>query len=89
MIFRKEAVNNKIWQGRAIAIPGTPLWLVMSVSVLFIFVIFVFSITGNYTRRIKVEGEVSSYPPNGVFIFKRARCGGRTVCQRRTKYKGR
>ena len=62
MIFRKEAVNNKVWQGRAIAIPGTPLWLVMSVSALFIFVLFVFSITGNYTRRIKVEGEVSSYP---------------------------
>jgi membrane fusion protein len=62
MVFRKEAVNNKIWQGRAIAIRGAPFGLVMSVCILFIVALLVFSITGNYTRRIKVAGEISTYP---------------------------
>lgn len=63
-MFRQEAVeNHKMkWRGRALLLPGIPLWLIAGVSLLFITLFLVFVITSTYTRRINVTGEISTYP---------------------------
>ncbi|MDY0927730.1 HlyD family secretion protein [Enterobacter sp. CFBP8995] len=50
------------WRGRALLLPGIPFWLIAGVSLFFITFFLVFVITGTYTRRINVTGEISTYP---------------------------
>ena len=63
-MFRKEALENRKmkWKGRAILLPGIPFWLVSSLCLLFIITFITFIITGTYTRRVSVSGEISSLP---------------------------
>ncbi|EDJ1011842.1 colicin V secretion protein CvaA, partial [Salmonella enterica] len=50
------------WCGRAVLLPGIPPWLVISVSVFFFISFIVFVMEGTYTRRINVEGEITTWP---------------------------
>ncbi|HCT6359828.1 TPA: HlyD family secretion protein, partial [Escherichia coli] len=63
-MFRQEAtVYRKMkWCGRAVLLPGIPPWLVISVSVFFFISFIVFVMEGTYTRRINVEGEITTWP---------------------------
>ncbi len=61
-MFRKEAVKNSGWRGRAILTPGIPFGVVASACVFFILVFLFFCIMGSYTRRVNVSGEISTYP---------------------------
>ncbi|WP_169776239.1 HlyD family secretion protein, partial [Escherichia coli] len=46
----------------AVLLPGIPPWLVISVSVFFFISFIVFVMEGTYTRRINVEGEITTWP---------------------------
>lgn len=63
-MYRQTAVEHKKmrWQGKALLLPGIPVWLVAGLSVLFILAFLVFILTFTYTRRITVMGEISTYP---------------------------
>jgi len=63
-LFRKEAIENRKmqWHGRAILLPGIPLWLVILVSVTFMVAFLVFITEGTYTRRVNVSGEITTWP---------------------------
>lgn len=63
-MFRREALENRKmkWRGHAILLPGIPLWLIMSGCTLFFVAFLTFVITGTYTRRINVSGEVTTWP---------------------------
>lgn len=63
-MFRKEALENREikWRGCAILIPGTPLWIIMLGSIIFIAAFLTFVISGSYSRRVKVSGEVTTLP---------------------------
>ncbi|EAS7314141.1 HlyD family secretion protein, partial [Salmonella enterica subsp. enterica serovar Typhimurium] len=63
-MFRQEAtVYRKMkWCGRAVLLPGIPPRLVISVSVFFFISFIVFVMEGTYTRRINVEGEITTWP---------------------------
>ena len=63
-MFRKEAIENRKmqWRGRAILLPGIPLWLVISLSIIFIVTFLVFITEGTYTRRVNVSGEITTWP---------------------------
>nr|MDN0982361.1 colicin V secretion protein CvaA [Escherichia coli] len=50
------------WQGRAILLPGIPLWLIMLGSIVFITAFLMFIIVGTYSRRVNVSGEVTTWP---------------------------
>lgn len=64
MLFRKDAIENRKmkWRGRAILLPGIPLWLIVLGCVFFLSAFLTFVITGNYTRRINVSGEITTWP---------------------------
>lgn len=64
MLFRKDAIENRKmkWRGRAILLPGIPLWLIVVGCVFFLSAFLTFVITGNYTRRINVSGEITTWP---------------------------
>lgn len=57
--FRKQKMK---WQGRAILLPGIPLWLIMLGSIVFITAFLMFIIVGTYSRRVNVSGEVTTWP---------------------------
>lgn len=63
-MFRKDAVENRKmkWRGRAILLPGIPLWLSMLGCVFFITAFMTFIILGSYTRRVNVSGEIATWP---------------------------
>lgn len=63
-MFRKDAVENRKmkWRGRAILLPGIPLWLIMLSCIIFITVFLTFVIAGTYTRRVNVSGEITTWP---------------------------
>lgn len=63
-MFRQEAIDNQKmkWRGRALLLPGIPFWVAASLCLLFITVFLTCVITVNYTRRVNVTGEISTYP---------------------------
>jgi len=63
-LFRREAIESQRsrWRGRAILLPGIPVWLVTGFCISFIIAFLVFVIAGTYTRRINVTGEITTYP---------------------------
>ena len=63
-MFRKSALENRKmkWRGRAILLPGIPLWVIMLGSLIFIIAFLTFIITGSYSRRVNVSGEISTWP---------------------------
>lgn len=63
-MFRREAIENQRsrWRGRAILLPGIPVWLITGFCLSFTIAFVVFVIAGTYTRRINVTGEITTYP---------------------------
>ncbi|MFO6300008.1 HlyD family secretion protein [Rahnella selenatireducens] len=63
-MFRQEAIDNQKmkWRGRALLLPGIPFWVTASLCLLFITVFLTCVIAVNYTRRVNVTGEISTYP---------------------------
>jgi len=63
-LFRQDAIDNQKmkWRGRAILLPGTPLWLTATAAAFFIIAFLSFVIAGTYTRRVNVSGEVTTWP---------------------------
>lgn len=87
-MFRREALENRKmrWRGRAILLPGIPVWLTISGCTLFIVAFLLFVITGTYTRRVNVTGEITTLPrainiSSGVqgFIVKQFVSGGQAI----------
>ncbi|WP_338885725.1 HlyD family secretion protein [Xenorhabdus sp. TH1] len=63
-MFRQEAINNQKtkWIGKALLLPGFPTWLLITLCVLFFISFLTFVISGSYTRRINVNGEITTSP---------------------------
>ncbi|PKB89446.1 colicin V secretion protein CvaA [Ewingella americana] len=63
-MFREEAINRQKqkWRGRALLLPGIPFWVVVTLCLFFIISFLTFVIVGNYTRRVNVTGEITTYP---------------------------
>lgn len=63
-MFRQEALNHQKmkWRGRALLLPGVPFGVVAALCLFFITAFLAFIITGSYTRRVNVTGEISTYP---------------------------
>ncbi|MGG8078916.1 HlyD family secretion protein [Klebsiella aerogenes] len=63
-MFRKEALESrdKTWCGKAVLLPGLSSRLVIITSALFFVCFIVLISTGTYTRRISVQGEVTTWP---------------------------
>lgn len=63
-LFRKEAVDyqNAKWMGKALLTRGYPAWSVLFISMVFITILVLFLIYGDYTRRINVIGEITTQP---------------------------
>jgi membrane fusion protein len=63
-LFRREAIENRArkWRGRAVLLPGIPLWLVVAFCSVFLLSFLTFILSGTYTRRVNVSGEITSYP---------------------------
>lgn len=63
-MFRKEALESRkqTWCGNAVLLPGVPVWLVMAMSLFFLTCLMAVIISGSYTRRINVQGEISTWP---------------------------
>lgn len=63
-MFRQEAINSQKmkWRGRALLLPGIPFWVTALLCLLFITTFLTFVIAVNYTRRVNVTGEISTYP---------------------------
>jgi len=63
-VFRKAALDNRKmkWRGKALLLPGIPLWLILLCSVLFLTAFLVFILSGSYTRRVSVTGEITTNP---------------------------
>ncbi|NIF21620.1 HlyD family secretion protein [Candidatus Pantoea multigeneris] len=69
-MFRKDAIKhkNRHWRGRALLLPGIPLWPIVAGCLLFITAFLTFITLGNYTRRVNVGGEVTTWP-RAVHIY--------------------
>lgn len=63
-MFRKEAIEyrERKWHGRALLLPGVPLAFIAGLCLIFIAAFLIFIIAGNYTRRVNVTGEITTYP---------------------------
>lgn len=63
-MFRQHAINSQKmkWRGRAILLPGMPLWIVAALCIIFIISFMLFVTLGTYTRRVNVSGEITTYP---------------------------
>jgi len=63
-VFRQEAIDNKKmkWRGRALLLPGIPFWITAGLCLFFVAAFLSFVIAGSYTRRVNVNGEISTYP---------------------------
>ena len=64
MLFRKEVNEHQQnhWTGKALLLAGWPLWIVTSLTAVFIISLLIFLIFTNYTRRINVSGEIITQP---------------------------
>lgn len=64
MLFRKEVNEHQQnhWAGKALLLAGWPVWVVTSLTALFLVALLSFLIFSNYTRRINVSGEVITQP---------------------------
>ncbi|HDX8940999.1 HlyD family secretion protein [Klebsiella michiganensis] len=64
MLFQINVAKSRTtkWRGSAILLPGVPLWLIVLGSTTFITVLIIFVISGTYSRRINVSGEVTTHP---------------------------
>lgn len=64
MVFRKDLLESRkmLWRGRALLLPGIPPLLVIFVCIIFLTVFLSFIITGSYTRRVNVSGEITTWP---------------------------
>ncbi|MDY7604295.1 HlyD family secretion protein, partial [Serratia marcescens] len=63
-MFRQEAIGNQKlkWRGRALLLPGIPVWFTAGLCLFFLIAFLTFVIAGTYTRRVNVTGEISTYP---------------------------
>ncbi|BBG71948.1 HlyD family secretion protein [Serratia marcescens] len=63
-MFRQEALKHHgmRWRGRALLLPGLPIWLVTSICIFFLIAFLTFVIACTYTRRVNVTGEITTYP---------------------------
>lgn len=63
-MFRKEALENRrtVWRGKALLLPGVSPLIVAIVCCGFLASFIFFILTENYTRRINVTGEVTTWP---------------------------
>ncbi|EAX1287187.1 HlyD family secretion protein [Salmonella enterica] len=63
-MFRKEALEGRrmIWRGNALLLPGISSLVVIVVCLLFLFSFLFFVITEDYTRRVTVSGEITTWP---------------------------
>ncbi|MCS3429703.1 HlyD family secretion protein [Klebsiella sp. BIGb0407] len=63
-MFRQDAIDHQKmkWYGRALLLPGIPFWFTAGLCLFFLIAFLTFIITGTYTRRLNVTGEISSYP---------------------------
>jgi membrane fusion protein len=63
-VFRQHAIDSRKmkWRGRAILLPGMPLWFVATLCIFFIISFILFITLGTYTRRVNVSGEITTYP---------------------------
>ncbi len=64
MLFRKEVNEHQQshWAGKALLLAGWPVWIVASLTTLFLIALMTFLISANYTRRINVSGEIITQP---------------------------
>ncbi|HGY3148917.1 TPA: HlyD family secretion protein, partial [Morganella morganii] len=72
-MFRQEALDNRKmkWQGKALLLPGVPLWIIMTACSVFLIVFLIFIIFGSYTRQVTATGEVTTFP-RAVTIYANA-----------------
>ncbi len=72
-MFRQEALDNRKmkWRGKALLLPGIPLWIIMTACSVFLIVFLIFIIFGSYTRQVNATGEVTTYP-RAVTIYANA-----------------
>ena len=72
-MFRQEALDNRKmkWRGKALLLPGIPLWIIMTACSVFLMVFLIFIIFGSYTRQVNATGEVTTYP-RAVTIYANA-----------------
>lgn len=63
-MFRKEAIEyqKNIWRGNALLLTGMPSWILAGISLFFFLTFSSFIILESFTRRVTVEGEVSTFP---------------------------
>jgi len=63
-IYRKEAIEYKKvhWKGKALLLAGMPVWLVTSLSALFLVTLICTVVFCTFTQRIDVRGEVITLP---------------------------
>lgn len=63
-MFRQEALDNRKmkWRGKAMLLPGIPLWIITAGCSVFLFIFLLFIIFGSYTRQVVATGEVTTYP---------------------------
>lgn len=63
-MFRREAIENRArkWRGRTVLLPDIPLWLVVALCSVFLLSFLTFILSGTYTRKVNVSGEITSYP---------------------------
>lgn len=64
MLFRQEALDNKKnkWKGKALLLPGIPLWIILIICFVFLITFVLFIVFGSYTRQVNVTGEITTYP---------------------------
>lgn len=64
MLFRKEVNEHQQnhWAGKALLLAGWPVWVVASLTAIFLIALLSFLIFSHYTRRINVSGEVITQP---------------------------
>ncbi|VEB95412.1 Colicin V secretion protein CvaA [Cedecea lapagei] len=69
-LFRQEAIDNfkTRWLGQALLIGRYPAWIIVLITFAFISVLLFVIIFCDYTRRINVQGEVTSLP-RAVNVF--------------------
>lgn len=69
-LFRQEAVEHRHakWAGKALLIAGLPAWFFAVLSLFFMIILILFLIYGDYTRRINIYGEITTFP-RSVNVF--------------------
>ncbi|WBG93128.1 HlyD family secretion protein [Pantoea piersonii] len=70
MLFRKEALEarNKTWSGKAVLLSGLPGRYIVSFTFVFFIIFVVLVVECSYTRRVNVNGEITSVP-RAITVF--------------------